>query len=136
MGDPGLCRGRAFYDFLRVALQITPMKLLSGVCDGQAIYDFLRVDLQISPMKLLSAVCPEQAFYDFVRVHLQISPIKSLNEVGHGQPFYDFWKSPFTPYGGLGGRLYAAPRSGSDALSSRARVTWLVRVDRQKLVFF
>ena len=35
-----------------------------------------------------------------------------------------------------GGRLHAAPRSGSVALSSRARITWLVRVDCQKLVVF
>ena len=30
LGDPGLCRGHAFYDFLKVDLQISLVKLLPG----------------------------------------------------------------------------------------------------------
>ena len=30
-GDPGLCRGHASYDFLRVDLQNSPVKLLVGI---------------------------------------------------------------------------------------------------------
>ena len=103
LGDPGSCRGHAFYDFLMVDLQISPVKLLPGVGHGQTFYDFVRVDLQISPVELLFGVGTEQTFYDFVRVDLQISPVKLLHGVGNGQTFYDFWQSPFTPYGGLGG---------------------------------
>ena len=84
-------------------LQISPLNLLVAVCAEQGFYDFVRVDLQISPAKLLSGVGTEQTLYDYMRVALQISPTKLLLAVCAEQAFYDFWKSPFTPYGGLGG---------------------------------
>ena len=34
LGDPGLCRGHAFYGFLTVDLQISPVKLLVGFTVG------------------------------------------------------------------------------------------------------
>ena len=38
LGDPGFCDGHAFFDFLRVDLQISPVKLLPALaraCDLQ-----------------------------------------------------------------------------------------------------
>ena len=44
MGDPALCRGHAFYDFLRVDLQISPVKLLPGLAVPCVLQCFVQVE--------------------------------------------------------------------------------------------
>ena len=43
-GDPALCDGHAFYDFLRVDLQIFPVKLLVGFCVAWFLQCFVQVE--------------------------------------------------------------------------------------------
>ena len=42
--DPGLCRGHAFYDFLKVDLQISPVKLLPGFTARCVLQCFVSVE--------------------------------------------------------------------------------------------
>ena len=44
LGDPGLCRGHAFYDFLRVDLQISPVKLLPAFALRCVLQCFVEVE--------------------------------------------------------------------------------------------
>ena len=44
LGDPGLCRGHAFYGFLKVDLQISPVKLLVGLCVRCVFQCFVQVE--------------------------------------------------------------------------------------------
>ena len=44
LGDPGLCDGHAFYGFLRVDLQISPVKLLPRLAPSCVLQCFVQVD--------------------------------------------------------------------------------------------
>ena len=68
LGDPALCGGQPFHGFLRVDLQISPVKLQPRLCRGHAFYGFLRVDLQISPVKSLPVCCAPCVLQCFVQV--------------------------------------------------------------------
>ena len=68
LGDPALCHGQPFHGFLRVDLQISPVKLQPRLCRGHAFYGFLRVDLQISPVKSLPVCCARCVLQCFVQV--------------------------------------------------------------------
>ena len=111
-----------------------------GLCDGHAFYGFLRVDLQISPVMLLSGLCVRCVLQCFAPVEANFFIDVSANSATAclGSPVFllYFCKSPFNSSVNSTHRLLSLSRSGSVAFSSGATVHDLERFHRQKIVFF
>ena len=74
--QPRLCRGHAFYDFLRVDLQISPVKLLLENCDGCVLQCFVQVEA-----KFFRHVSANSAAAFMVHLRFTVVPFDFLRDV-------------------------------------------------------